>query len=99
MRKSDCSEYGGPKYRYQKKVFDKVKVVFEKAIINRELLLDTQVKHEHKDKIIILDLRISICIKKRARLTLGGYSYLPEEMYDWEPIYEIDRSLLPKTVT
>ena len=99
MRKSDCSEYGGPKYRSQKKVFDKVKVVFEKAIINRELLLDTQVKHEHKDKIIILDLRISICIKKRARLTLGGYSYLPEEMYDWEPIYEIDRSLLPKTVT
>ncbi|MDA9946624.1 hypothetical protein N9E12_02140 [Candidatus Marinimicrobia bacterium] len=99
MRKGDCSEYGGPKYRSQKKVFDKVKVVFKKAIINRELLLDTQVKHEHKDKIIILDLRISICIKKRARLTLGGYSYLPEEMYDWEPIYEIDRSLLPKTVT
>lgn len=83
----------------KKKVFDQVKVVFEKAVINREILLNSQVKHEHRDKIIILDLRISICIKKRARLTLGGYSYLPEEMYDWEPFYEIDRRLLPKTVT
>ena len=54
MRKGDCSEYGGPKYKSQKKVFDQVKVVFEKAIINRELLLNSQVKHEHKDKIIIL---------------------------------------------
>ena len=40
-----------------------------------------------------------MCIKKRARLTKGGYSYLPEEMYDWEPIYEIDKRLLPKTVS
>tara|TARA_Y100000385_G_scaffold64042_1_gene63202 strand:+ start:1899 stop:2198 length:300 start_codon:yes stop_codon:yes gene_type:complete len=99
MSKGDCIVYGGPKYKSQKKVFDQVKIVFEKAVINRGLLLNSQVKHEHKDKIIILDLRISICIKKRARLTLGGYSYLPEEMYDWEPIYEIDRRLLPKTVT
>ena len=99
MNKGDCTVYGGPKYKSQKKVFDQVKIVFEKAIINRGLLLNSQVKHEHKYKIIMLDLRISICIKKRARLTLGGYSYLPEEMYDWEPIYEIDRNLLPKTVT
>ena len=99
MRKGNCSEYGGPKYKSQKKVFDQVKLVFEKAIKNRKSLLNSQVMHENKDKIIILDLRISICIKKRARLTLGGCSYLPEEMYDWEPIYEIDRRLLPKTVT
>ena len=52
-----------------------------------------------KDKIIILDLRIAMCIKKRARVTLGGYSYLPEEMYEWEPFYDIDRRLLPKTVS
>ena len=52
MRKGDCSEYGGPKYKSQKKVFDQVKVVFEKAIINRGLLLNSQVKHEHKDKIL-----------------------------------------------
>ena len=51
-----------------------------------------------RDRIIILDLRIAMCIKKRARVTLGGYSYLPEEMYEWEPFYDIDRRLLPKTV-
>ena len=52
-----------------------------------------------KDKIIILDLRIAMCIKKRARVTLGGYSYLSEEMYGWEPFYDIDRRFLPKTVS
>ena len=49
-----------------------------------------------KKRLQYIDLRISMCIKNRARLTLGGYSYLPEEMYDWEPYYEIDRRLLPK---
>lgn len=99
MTKGNCAEYGGPKHKSQTKVFDRVKVVFEKAIIEREFLLNGQVQHEHKDKITIIDLRISMCIKKRARLTLGGYSYLPAEMYEWEPFYEIDRRLLPKTAT
>lgn len=40
-----------------------------------------------------------MCIKKKARFTLDGYPYLPEEMYDWEPCYEIERILLPKTAT
>jgi activator of HSP90 ATPase len=74
-------------------------VVFDKAIKERELLLNNQISHENKEKIIVVDLRISMCIKKRARLTLGGYSYLPEKMYDWEPYYEIDRKLLPKTAS
>ena len=92
-------EYGGPKYKSQLKIFERMIVVFDKAIKERELLLNNQISHENKEKIIVVDLRISMCIKKRARLTLGGYSYLPEKMYDWEPYYEIDRSLLPKTVS
>tara|TARA_S200000501_G_C20643520_1_gene664274 strand:+ start:201 stop:500 length:300 start_codon:yes stop_codon:yes gene_type:complete len=92
-------KYGGPKYKSQLKVFERMIVVFEKAIKERELLLSKQNSHENKEKIIVVDLRISMCIKKRARLTLGGYSYLPEKMYDWEPYYEIDRKLLPKTVS
>ena len=92
-------EYGGPKYKSQLKIFERMIVVFDKAIKKRELLLSDQINHEHKEKIIVVDLRISMCIKKRARLTLGGYSYLPEKMYDWEPYYEIDRKLLPKTVS
>ena len=92
-------EYGGPKYKSQLKIFERMIVVFDKAIKERALLLGSQINHEHKEKIILVDLRISMCIKKRAGLTLGGYSYLPEKMYDWEPYYEIDRKLLPKTVS
>ncbi len=91
--------YGGPKYKSQLKIFERMIIVFDKAIKERELLLNNQISHENKEKIIVVDLRISMCIKKRARLTLGGYSYLPEKMYDWEPHYEIDRRLLPKTVS
>ena len=91
--------YGGPKYKSQLKIFERMIVVFDKAIKERELLLNNQISHENKEKIIVVDLRISMCIKKRARLTLGGYSYLPEKMYDWEPYYEIDRKLLPKTAS
>ena len=92
-------EHGGPKYKSQLKIFERMIVVFDKAIKERELLLNNQISHENKEKIIVVDLRISMCIKKRARLTLGGYSYLPEKMYDWEPYYEIDRKLLPKTAS
>ena len=91
--------YRGPKYKSQLKIFERMIVVFDKAIKERDLLLNNQISHENKEKIIVVDLRISMCIKKRARLTLGGYSYLPEKMYDWEPYYEIDRKLLPKTAS
>ena len=91
--------YGGPKYKSQLKIFERMIVVFDKAIEEREFLFNNQISHENKEKIIVVDLRISMCIKKRARLTLGGYSYLPEKMYDWEPYYEIDRKLLPKTAS
>ena len=91
--------YGGPKYKSQTKVFDQIETIFEKALIERDKLIKQQVNDSMKDKIIILDLRIAMCIKKRARVTLGGYSYLSEEMYGWEPFYDIDRRLLPKTVS
>ena len=91
--------YGGPKYKSQAKVFNQIEAVFEKALIERDELIKEQVKNSMRDKIIVLDLRIAMCIKKRARITLGGYSYLPEKMYTWEPFYEIDRRLLPKTVS
>ena len=86
------------RYKSQTKVFDQIETIFEKALIERDKLIKQQVNDSMKDKIIILDLRIAMCIKKRARVTLGGYSYLSEEMYGWEPFYDIDRRLLPKTV-
>ena len=90
--------YGGPKYKSQTKIFDQIETIFEKALIKRDRLIKEQSNNSMMDRIIILDLRIAMCIKKRARVTLGGYSYLPEEMYGWEPFYDIDRTLLPKTV-
>jgi len=62
--------YGGPKYKSQLKIFERMIVVFDKAIKERELLLNNKISHENKEKIIVVDLRISMCIKKRARLTL-----------------------------
>ena len=99
MEKSYSPKYGEPKYKSQLLVFDRLKVVFDNAIKERDKLLFNQKDNENKDKIVKVDLRIAICVKKRARLTKGGYSYLPEEMYDWEPVYEIDKRLLPKTIS
>ena len=99
MIKKKNSKLYGPKYSSQSEVFERLMILFSKAINEREALIKSQIGDENKKEIIILDLRISMCIKNRARLTLGGYSYLPEEMYDWEPYYEIDRSLLPKTTS
>ena len=90
--------YGGPKYKSQTKIFDQIETIFGKALIERDRLIKEQSNNSMMDRIIILDLRIAMCIKKRARVTLGGYSYLPEEMYEWNPFYDIDRRLLPKTV-
>ena len=99
MERSYSPKYGEPKYESHSLVFDRLKVVFDGAIKERDELLFNQKNNENKDKIIKLDLRIAMCVKKRASLTKGGYSYLPEEMYDWEPVYEIDKRLLPKTVS
>ena len=91
--------YGGPKYKSQTKIFDQIETIFEKALIERDRLIKEQSNNSMMDRIIILDLRIAMCIKKRATVTLGGYSHLPEEMYEWEPFYDIDKRLLPKTVS
>ena len=99
MKKSYLPNYGEPKFKSQSLVFDKLKIVFDNAIKERDKLLINQKNNENKDKIVKVDLKIAMCVKKRARLTKGGYSYLPEKMYDWEPIYEIDKRLLPKTVS
>lgn len=99
MKKSYSPNYGEPKYKSQSLVFDRLKEVFDNAIKERDELLFNQKNNENKDKIVKIDLKIAMCVKKRARLTKGGYSYLPGEMYDWEPFYEIDKRLLPKTVS
>ena len=65
--------YGGPKYKSQTNFFDQIETIFEKALIERDRLIKEQSNNSMMDRIIILDLRIAMCIKKRARVTLGGY--------------------------
>ena len=89
MKRSYSPDYGEPKYKSQSLVFNRLKVVFDDAIKEPDELLSSQKNNENKDRIVKVDLRIAMCVKKRARITKGGYSYLPEEMYDWEPIYEL----------
>ena len=52
-----------------------LKVVFDDATKEREELLSNQKNNENKNKIVKVDLRIAMCVKKRARLTKGGYSF------------------------
>ena len=41
---------------------------------------------------------MSELIKKRARLTLGGYNYIHHEMWEWRPYFPMHKNLLPKIV-
>ena len=45
------------------------------------------------------DVGCTWCDVKDSWDTSGYTVYSPEEMYDWEPVYEIDKRLLPKTVS
>ena len=84
-----------PKHESQKIVMKTVDSVFYRSIEEREKLIGEDAKL-HKEKIMTLDLNISMCIKKRAKLTKGGFNYIPECMWSWRPYYPIDNKLLPK---
>ena len=56
-----------PKYKSQLEVLLAVDKMFFKALKKRELLIKDGAK-KHSKKIINLDLHISMCIKKRAKL-------------------------------
>ena len=54
MKNSYSPNYGEPKYKSQSLVFDRLKVVFDDAIKERDELLSVQKNNEYKDKIAIL---------------------------------------------
>ena len=68
MKRSYSPNYGEPKYKSQSLVFDRLKVVFDDAIKEREELLSNQKNNENKNKIVKVDLRIAICIKNAQGL-------------------------------
>ena len=92
MRKKDS----GPKYPSQVDELNAIDKIFSKTLKLRDSLIKKDSKAD-RDTIRSLDLKISICIKKRAKVTKGGYNDIPMNMWDWKPYFSIDKKLLPKT--
>ena len=83
------------KFKNQQKMLDTIDKLFFKYIKKRDLLI-AESSELHKDKIIQYDLKLSMYIKKRARITDGGYNFILEEMWDWHPFFSLNKRLLPK---
>ena len=85
----------GPKFDNQ---LDELKVI-DKLFYEKLKKRNKVIKDENDDdfhKIRDIDIKIAIYIKKRAKLSKGGYNYIPKEMWEWEPYFDIDKTLLPK---
>ena len=83
---------GKAKFDLQQKMLDTIDETFVKKLNKRNLIID-EINNSHstnKRKIIALDLLLSELIKKRARLTLGGYNYIKRSMWEWSPHFQID---------
>ena len=85
----------GTKYKTQIKSLNAIDKIFFKRLRLRNLLLE-EGKERNKKEIKSIDLQISECIKKRARMTKGGFNFIPEEMWSWRPLFSMDDRLLPK---
>ena len=85
-----------PKYPSQLDEMNAIDKIFNKTLKQRNKIIKTNSKAD-RDKIRTLDLKISICIKKRAKVTMGGYNEIPMKMWEWRPYFSIDKKLLPKT--
>ena len=92
MSKNDSE----PKYPSQVDELNAIDKIFSKTLKLRDSLIKRDSK-PYRDTIRALDLKISICIKKRAKVTKGGYNSIPMNMWDWKPYFSIDKKLLPKT--
>ena len=85
-----------PKYPSQLDEMNAVDKIFNRTLKQRNKIIKRNSKVDH-DKIKTLDLKMSICIKKRAKVTKGGYNDIPINMWEWKPHFSIDKKLLPKT--
>ena len=85
----------GAKYDSQIVALKVIDKMFFNKLAERDNLIMIN-EHLHADKIRFLDLEISICIQKRAKITKGGYNFILNEMWDWQPHFSLDNRLLPK---
>ena len=85
------------KSNYQQEMLDIIDEKFLKNLKIRDSLINKS-SFKNRDKITSLDLLMSELIKKRARLTLGGYNYIHHEMWEWSPYFPMHKNLLPKII-
>ncbi len=85
----------GPKYKTQLESLNAIDKIFFKRLRLRDFLYE-EGKEQNKNEIKSIDLQISECIKKRAKVTKGGFNFIPEEMWSWRPLFSMDDKLLPK---
>ena len=83
------------KLEYQQKMVDSIDKKFLESLKLRNALIKKSI-YENRAEITSLDLLMSELIKKRARLTLGGYNYIHHEMWEWNPYFPMHKNLLPK---
>ena len=70
----------GPKYPSQVDELNAIDKIFGKTLKLRDSLIKRDLKTD-RDKIRTLDLKISICIKKRAKVTKGGSKVTKSHMF------------------
>ena len=85
-----------PKYISQMDEMNAIDKIFNQTLKQRNKIIKRNSKLD-RDIIRTLDLKMSICIKKRAKVTKGGYNDIPIIMWEWKPYFSIDKKLLPKT--
>jgi hypothetical protein len=85
------------KSKYQQEMLDIIDKKFLKNLKIRNTLIKKS-SSVNRDEITSLDLLLSELVKKRARLTLGGYNYILHEMWEWSPYFPMHKNLLPKIV-
>ena len=83
------------KFEYQQKIVDTIDKKFLESLKLRNALIKKS-SYENRAEITSLDLLISELIKRRARLTLGGYNYIHHDMWEWNPHFPMHKTLLPK---
>ena len=85
----------GPKFDHQLDTLKLIDKLFHVELNKRNKIIQKEDEY-NSHEIKKIDIKIAYYIKRRAKLSKGGYNYIPKEMWEWEPYFDIDKKLLPK---
>ena len=80
------------KYESQRNMIVEIDNFFFRTLNKRNTFISNI--SSNRDQITCHDLHLSICIKNRAKITKGEFNFIPEEMWDWRPIFPLNNQLL-----